>query len=62
MLFRYVDDNLSDALLENTIPLGSTLAMDFQPGTEAITVTHWMEAAISVAGHASGLNSEIVVV
>ena len=61
MLFRYVDDNLSDALLENTIPLGSTLAMDFLPGTEAITVTHWMET-VPVAGHASGLNSEIVVV
>ena len=49
---RFVDDSLSDALLENNIPMGSTLSMDIQPDTGDISVTHSLEN-ITVAGHAS---------
>ena len=59
--FRYVDDNLSDVLLENNIPVGSNLVMDYELETGAVSVTHSLES-ITVTGHSSGFNGEIVVV
>jgi hypothetical protein len=59
--FRYVDDNLSDVLLENDIPAGSNLVMDYELDTGSVTVTHSLES-ITVTGHSSGFNGEIVVV
>ena len=59
---RFVDDKLSDVLLEHDIPTGSTLAMDILPDTEDVTVTHFLESSVTVMGQVSGFNGEIKVV
>jgi hypothetical protein len=49
-LCRYIDDNLSDAILKHNIPPGCTLTMDIQPDTGDVIVTYVHQESVTVTG------------
>mmetsp|Transcript_10026 Transcript_10026/g.21446 ORF Transcript_10026/g.21446 Transcript_10026/m.21446 type:complete len:958 (+) Transcript_10026:149-3022(+) len=59
-IIKYIDDKLSDAMLNRKIPQGSIITMDID-ASGTVTATDRLES-FTVAGHSSGYNGQIIVV